>query len=143
MKKTKASRSKRIKPRNKQNPEVDMEATKILRTVGDHEAFYFYEALEKPTGEIAKNLPDFLDKVKSAKTESIMFHVQRRDFENWIEKTLGDPKLARKLESISSLNNDDIRTSICRTVENRIEELRQPLITILANVNSAVLVPPC
>ena len=57
-----------------------MNSVKILRTVDDQEAFYFYEAFGKPTGKAARNLSDFLDIVKSVKTESLMFHLQRGDF---------------------------------------------------------------
>lgn len=140
MKKTVSSRNTKTRHRNQQNLEVTAETVKVLRTVGDNEAFYFYEALGKPTGEVARNLPDFLDKVKSIKTESIIFHLQRKDFENWIGKVLGDTRLAQKLEEISPSNNSDIRMSITRTVGNRIKELTESSTTILADANSTVLV---
>jgi hypothetical protein len=143
MKTTMSSRNKRTKSRNRRSLEVDLKAVKILRTVRDGEAFYFYEGLGKPTGEIARNLSEFLDRIKSVKAESIMFHLQRRDFENWIRKTLGDSKLAGKLEAVSASNSDDIRMSICTTVEERIKELREPPVTVLADENSTVLVPSC
>jgi hypothetical protein len=142
MKKTTTSRHKKTKEK-KTNPKVDVEAVKILRTVGDKEAFYFYEAIGKPTGEIARNLSDFLDKVKSVKSESLLFHLQRRDFEHWVRKTLGDSKLAGKLEGISSSNSGDIRTSICMTIKNRIKELSESYVAILADPNSRVLMLPC
>lgn len=140
MKRTVSSRNARTRRRSQQNLEVNGETVKVLRTVGDNEAFYFYEALGKPTGEVARNLPDFLDKVKSIKTESIMFHLQRKDFGNWIGKVLGDTRLAQKLEEISPSSNGDIRMSISRTVENRIKELTESSTTILADANSTVLV---
>jgi hypothetical protein len=139
MKKTMSPKNKkRVEARNKQNLEVDTEAVKILRTVRDQEAFYFYEAVGKSTGEIARNLSDFLDKVKSVKSESLMFHLQRRDFQNWIEKILGDSKLAGKLERISCSNSDDVRMSIYKTVENRIKQLRESSVSILVDENRAV-----
>jgi hypothetical protein len=142
MKKTTSPRIKRTKEAKRQNSKVDMGAVKILRTVGDQEAFYFYEAIGKPTGEIARNLPDFLDKVKSAKSESLLFHLQRKDFENWIGKTLGDSKLAEKLGQIPSSSSDDVRISLCKTVENRIKELGEPSAAILADEISSVLMLP-
>jgi hypothetical protein len=142
MKKTTSPRNKKTKEAKRQNPKVDMGAVKILRTVGDQEAFYFYEALGKPTGEIARNLPDFLDKVKSVKSESLLFHLQRRDFENWIGKTLGDSELAGKLEGVPRSSSDDARMNLCRTVENRIKEIGEPSAAILANENSTVLMLP-
>jgi hypothetical protein len=142
MKKTTPPRIKRTKEAKRQNSKVDMGAVEILRTVGDQEAFYFYEAIGKPTGEIARNLPDFLDKVKSVKPESLLFHLQRKDFENWIGKTLGDSKLAEKLEGIPSSSSDDVRISLCKTVENRIKELGEPSAAILADEISTVLMLP-
>lgn len=132
---------KKIERRKRQSVNVDIESLKILRTVGDKDAFYFYEAVGKPTGEVAKNLSDFLDRVKSAKAESLVFHLQRRDFQNWVEKILGDSKLARKLGSISPANSDDIRTNVYRIVESRIKELKESSAEIHVNENVAVLVP--
>ena len=123
----------------KQNPEVNMEAVSMLRTVRDEEAFYFYEAIGKPTGEAARNLSDFLDKVKSVKTESLAFHLQRSDFQNWAQKILGDAKLAQKLEGISVSNSDEIRTNICNAVENRIKELSTSSATVHVGNNSIML----
>ena len=139
MKKTMPQKNKRTRESN--NLEVNVETVTILRTVGDNEAFNFYEALGKPTGETARNLSDFLEKVKSVKLESLVFHLQRNDFQNWIEKTLGDSKLARKLGMISSSNRDDIRMNIHRTVENRIKELRESSCALLVAENSTVLLP--
>lgn len=144
MKKVMSSKNKkRAKSRKQQNSEIDMDAVKILRTVRDQEAFYFYEAVGKPTGEIAKNLLDFLDKVKSVKSESLTFHLQRRDFQNWVDKILGDSKLAAKLEGISPSNSDsdDVRMNIYKTIENRINELKESSVQIRVVDNSAVVIP--
>jgi hypothetical protein len=132
---------KKSKGRNKQNLGVRIEAVKVLRTVGDHEAFYFYEAVGKPTGEVARNLSDFVDRVKSVKSESLMFHLQRKDFQNWVEKILGDSKLAEELARISSSNGDDIRAKINETVENRVRELKESSAQISVNENAVVLLP--
>jgi len=140
MKQTALSRNKmKAKVGNRQNPEVNAEAVTILRSVKDQEAFYFYEDVGKPTGEVARNLSDFLDKVRSAKSESLMFHVQRNDFQSWVQKILGDKKLAQKLERMSPSNSNEIRTCICRAVENRIKELKETSTTILVSDNSALL----
>lgn len=139
MKKATLSKNKRKKGVNKQNLELDLEAVKVLRTVKEQEAFYFYEAIGKPTGEVVQNLTDFLDKVKSVKPESLMFHLQRKDFQNWIEKILGDSKLAQELERISLTNTDDIRMRIHETVENRIKQLQGLSATAMIEENASVL----
>jgi len=132
---------KRSKGGNIQNLEVATKAMEVLRTVGNQEAFYFYEAIDKPTGEVARNLSDFLDRVRSVKSESLAFHLQRRDFQNWVQKILGDSELARELGGISASNSGDIRMKIQETVENRIRELKGSSATVMVAENSAVLLP--
>lgn len=115
--------------------EVNTEAIKILRMVKDEEAFYFYEDTGKPTGESAKSLSDFLEKIKTVKLESLQFHLQRKDFQNWIKKTLGDSKLARKIERISPSNDEALRTKIQSNIESRLKELKEASIPLLVNEN--------
>jgi hypothetical protein len=118
--------------------EVDAGAIRILRTVKDAEAFYFYEAIGKPTGESARSLSDFVEKMKSVKLESLAFHLQRKDFQNWIKKTLGDSKLAQKMDRILPPYNNELRTKIHATVENRIKELRGTPLTLIVSEDLAV-----
>jgi hypothetical protein len=132
---------KKSKGRNTQNLGVHVEAVKVLRTVGDQEAFYFYEAVGKPTGEVARNLSDFVDRVNSVKSESLMFHLQRKDFQNWVGKILGDSKLAEELERISPSNSDDVRAKIHETVENRMRELKESSAQVSVDENAVVLLP--
>ena len=127
------------KDRRTQNLEVDAEAVRAVRTVVNQEAFYFYEGIGKPTGEIARSLSDFLEKVKIVKSESLVFHLERKDFQNWVERTIGDKKLAEKLGRISSSKHDNVRTSICNTVENRIKELEKSSLAISIADNTTVV----
>jgi len=118
--------------------EVNTEAIRILRMVKDEEAFYFYEDTGKPTGESAKSLSDFLEKIKTVKLESLQFHFQRKDFQTWIEKTLGDSNLARKIERISPSNDEALRTKIQSNIESRLKELKEASIPLLVNENLTV-----
>jgi len=132
---------KKRKTQKSRGLEVNTEATRILRTVRNEEAFYFYEAFGKPTGERAKSLSDFLEKIKSVKLESLLFHLQRKDFQNWIEHTLGDSKLAKKIGRIPLSCKEGLRTKIHSTIENYIEELRETPLTLLVGENLAVASP--
>lgn len=107
----------------KQSPELNVGKMAPTRTVGEQESFYFYEAIGKPTGHVARSLSDFLDKVKMVKSESLIFHLKRGDFQNWVDKTLGDPVLAGKLADISCSKEDTIRTNICKAVKSHMREL--------------------
>jgi len=130
---------KKRKTQKSRGLEVNAEAIRILRILRDEEAFYFYEAIGKPTGENARSLSDFLEKIKSVKLESLLFHLQRKDFQTWIKKILGDSKLARKMDRIPPSHDDDLRTKIHATVENRIKELRGTSLTLLVNEDLAVV----
>ena len=117
---------------------VNADAARILRTVRNDEAFHFYEAIGKPTEEMARSLSEFIEKTNSVKLESLLFHLQRKDFQNWIKKTLGDSKLARRIGRIPPTYNDDLRIKIHTTVETRIKELRGEPLTLLVNEECAV-----
>ena len=79
------------------NRKQETRAIKLMQTVDDREAFYFYEAIGKPTGTSVRNINDFLQTIKTVSLESLAFHLERGDFQSWITKALGDPKLAGNL----------------------------------------------
>ena len=140
MKQTRSSRNRKNgKNENRPCPDVCAETVSIFRTVKDHEAFYFYEAIGIPTGDVARNLSDLLDRAKAVKTESLAFHLDRKDFQNWIRKILGDPKLAETLEKIHVSHDDQIRTSISNAVENRTKELSASALAIHVRNNSLMI----
>ena len=142
MKKTATSNSNRsTRNGHRQNMESAPQSTKALRTVGEKEAFYFYEAVGKPTGQNAKSLYDFLEKVKTVKTESLAFHLQRKDFQNWAEKILGDSKLSRALERVQATNNADVRMLLSEIIQHRIKELKQSSTGLIVSENSVVYLP--
>jgi hypothetical protein len=96
---------------------------RTLRTLSNEEAFYFYENIGKPTGQSAKNLQEFLDRIESVKLESLVFHLQRDDFKNWIAKTLEDLTLARRIEMLPVEDSNQLRTKIRETIRARLAEL--------------------
>jgi hypothetical protein len=129
-----------MKRKKKKQPlEVSAGAIKILRALNDKEAFHFYENIGKPTGQSAKSLPDFLEKIKSVKMESLLFHLQRKDFQNWFKETLGDYQLAKKIEKILPSQSVDLRKKIYSTVENRVKELSEEHITLLVSEDLPVV----
>jgi len=118
----KESRPKKKKEKSK-SIEVDSQAIRTLRTLSNEESFRFYEAIGKSTGQSASNLHEFLEKVESVKLESLAFHLERKDFKNWIANTLKDPKLARKIELVPTKHKNQLRTKIRATIKAHLEEL--------------------
>lgn len=105
------------------NVGTEYKGIRTLRTLSNEEAFHFYENVGKPTGQNAKNLHEFLERVESVKLDSLVFHMERDDFKKWIAKTLEDPKLAQRIEMLPIENNDQLRTNICETIRTRLAEL--------------------
>ncbi len=110
---------------NKHHIECGGTAVKILRTVSDEEAFHFYMAIGQPTGKKATSLQDFLEKMKTIKLESMVFHLQRKDFQNWLEKTIGDSELATRIGRIRVSSNDRVRMKIGAAIESRLKDLKE------------------
>ena len=100
------------------------EVKKILRTVPRDEAFYFYEEVGKPVGCIATSLVDFRDKIDTVRWSSLVFHMKRKDFENWIKGIIGDSELAKRISNIRP-SDFDLKTKLCAAVDMRIKELRE------------------
>jgi hypothetical protein len=115
--------SKQVKATRKGRVRVDDGAMKTLRSLSNEEAFRFYEDVGKPTGETATSLQDFLQQVETVKLESLIFHLKRNDFKNWVEDTLKDSKLAMKLAKMPVTNDNRVRTQICSMVRERLKEL--------------------
>lgn len=100
------------------------EVKKILRTVPRDESFYFYEEVGKPVGYIATSLVDFRDKINTVRWSSLVFHLRRKDFENWIKGIIGDSELAKRISNIAR-DSFDLKTKLYATVDRRIKELKE------------------
>ena len=91
-------------------------STRILRNVSREEAFYF-SSEGGPTGHMAFSLDEFLEMVTVAPDDSIEYHIKRLDFSTWLDKVIGDEKLALELQKAKN------RHDIIRIVEKRRNEL--------------------
>jgi hypothetical protein len=100
------------------------EVEKILRTVARDEAFYFYEEVGKPVGYIARSLVDFRDKVNAVRWVSLVFHLKRKDFENWVSEVIGDSELAKRISSISP-DDFSLKNKLFMAIDKRINELKE------------------
>jgi len=93
--------------------EAKTEIIEILRTVPYEKAFHFYTAPSKFTGETATSLDAFEKKLQVVAADSVNFHLQRGDFQKWIEDTIGDDELAKRVSSIKrTLPAEDLRKEL-------------------------------
>jgi len=105
-----------------------LNATEVLRTVPQNEAFYFFEDIDRYTGKSAYSLAEFCDMTKTVDKKSIVFHFKRRDFERWIKETLRDKHLAKRIRDIKKTRSEErLRTQIYKVSKKRLKELNNKL----------------
>lgn len=108
--------------------QLNQKILKILKTVPYEKGFHFYIAHGNYTGETATSLDEFEMKIQVVPAASIDFHLDRGDFQKWIEDTLGDTELARRIISLKlTMPAEDLRREILAIVQTRISELRREL----------------
>ncbi len=98
----------------------------VLRTVPNENAFYFYRGEGSPSGQKASSLQEFLSSIEAADKNSLYFHSQRHDFENWV-RMLGDPTLAKQMQTLASqkLTPDELKSKLVRIVRMRVGKLKK------------------
>ena len=103
----------------------DSKIVKILSTVPHDKGFHFFTDLGRSTGETATSLETFAQKLERINADSVKFHFQRSDFQNWIRTTVGDGVLAERINHVSGqITVEDLRNELVKTVQKRISQLR-------------------
>lgn len=100
----------------------------ILKPVPKEKAFYFYNDLGNYTGKSAASLKEFAEKIQDVDARSLAFHLQRRDFENWITEVLKDEMLAKQIrDNLRATNSkgEDLRKRLYSIVTSRLEQLKR------------------
>lgn len=103
----------------------DSKIVKILSTVPHDKGFHFFTDLGQDTGETATSLETFAQKLEKIGADAVTFHFQRKDFQNWIQTTVGDGVLAERVNRVSGQRPvEDLRSELVKTVRERISQLR-------------------
>lgn len=100
-------------------------ASKILRTVPREKAFYFFTSVGNYTGMSAASLKEFTERMNEVNTKSLEFHLQRRDFEKWVDEVLQDKDLAFEIKRLQKFNltGDALRNQLSMAVSRRFKRL--------------------
>ena len=99
----------------------------VFGMVPREKAFYFYNGIGNYTGKSAASLKEFAEKIEDVDVKSLAFHLQRRDFENWITEVLKDEMLAKQLrDELRATNSkgEDLRKRLHSIVTARLEQLK-------------------
>lgn len=100
-------------------------AARVLRKLQPSEAFWFFTDIGQYANESSASFTDFAEKLGKVPLKSIEFHFKRRDFENWIRKTLADEYLADKIGKIHiPTQGEELRKTMQEMVKNRLCQLK-------------------
>jgi len=113
------------------------EIAEILKTVPNGKEFHFYISIGNSTREIATSLENFEAKLRIVPADSVKFHLQRGDFQKWVENILGDYELARRISQIKlTVPIEDLRKELLAIVQTRITQLKREVPHQLRHLHS-------
>ncbi|MGQ9515600.1 MAG: DUF5752 family protein [Thermoproteota archaeon] len=106
---------------------IDKEiAKRILARLTPERAFYFFKGIGEYIGHVAFSLDEFCSLLNVVSIDSIDFHINRNDFENWIN-FIGDSELANSIKKSKEMNlkGEALRKELHDLVESRCKELHK------------------
>jgi hypothetical protein len=100
-------------------------AQKILSPVPYTQGFHFYMPDGHFTGETATSLCTFLRDMESVDVQSIKFHFEREDFQEWIRNIIKDEELASRIDKLGKkLPEETLQQHLAEVIQKRISELQ-------------------
>ncbi len=102
-------------------------ALTALKLLPEDKTFHFYRAVDQPLGASAKNVKEFHDIVGTVAADSLNFHSDRADFENWAKTSVKDETLA---DNLSGLRKENLKDETLR---------KQILLGLLARFGEDIL----
>ena len=87
--------------------------------------FYFSDSSGHATGRVAANLWEFREALAELPLDTLSYHLQRGDFEQWVRGVLRDDELARRIHKVvdRGLTGKDLRSALLEVVVVRYDEL--------------------
>jgi hypothetical protein len=100
-------------------------ASKTFRNVPREKAFYFFTSVGNYTGMSAVSLKEFMERVSDVDIKSLEFHLQRGDFQKWVEEILQDNDLAWEIKRLQRFNltGNALRNQLTLVVSRRYKRL--------------------
>jgi len=110
----------------KKRSQAEARYSKLLAAVPYDRGFHFFTAIGHYTGETATSLVNFAEELQHIEVDSANFHSERHDFQNWIQKVIGDKELAERIGQIKAeLSGEDLRKELFKIAQTRITELKK------------------
>jgi len=83
--------------------------------------FHFYYGIDKPSELKAGSLEEFYIAIKQISVESVEFHLDRGDFQNWFKDVCKDPEMASELERVKAqcLKGEALKAEILKLLDGK------------------------
>jgi hypothetical protein len=97
---------------------------RVLRDLPDHQGFWLRKS-DHDLICIAKSLKELSTCLKDNDEATIAYHLRGggNDFVSWIEDTIGDKKLAMKIEGLKAKNWIEMKRKITNAIDRRIRDI--------------------
>ncbi len=104
--------------------EKGKQAIAAFASVADDEAFRFYMGFGQPAGVSMRSIKEFYDVAQTVPLESLAFHLERDDFENWMKTSVENEHVAGDLARLKQegLKGEVLRKQLLLTLSARFGE---------------------
>ncbi|MGD6811071.1 MAG: DUF5752 family protein [Candidatus Bathyarchaeia archaeon] len=98
--------------------------TDILGTLPFEEGFHFCLEGGNYTGITATSIHEFTEKLRTIDQNSIDFHMQRKDFQKWIQNEFCNKDLPKKIDQINQekIAEEQVRQELLETINAYIKK---------------------
>ncbi|HSQ53627.1 MAG TPA: alpha-amylase, partial [Acidobacteriota bacterium] len=106
----------------------ELAAKRLLRRLPFGMGFTFSYEFARSSDITVHSLNEFVSALKKVDVSSIIFHMERRDFERWLRFVVGDVELADQIATITiskRINGETLRRKVLAATEKRIRQLKK------------------
>jgi alpha-amylase len=105
----------------------ELAAKRLLRHLPSGMGFTFSYEFARSSDLTVHSLDEFVSGLKKVDVSSIMFHMERQDFERWLRFVVGDSDLADQITKITTkkMNGETLRKKILVATKKRIRQLKK------------------
>ncbi len=107
----------------------ELAAKRLLRRLPSGMGFTFSYDFARSSDLTVHSLNEFISALKKVDVSSIMFHMERNDFERWLRYVVGDDELADLIARITAskkkIGGEALRKKVLAATEKRIRQLKK------------------
>jgi hypothetical protein len=104
--------------------QTDVPCTDLLGTLPFELGFHFCLEGGNYTGITATSIHEFTEELKTIDQNSIDFHMQRKDFQKWIQNEFCDKELPKQLDKIKEekVADEKLRQELLSTINGYLKK---------------------